>query len=122
MEKLISLLPDWNFLLSYEGRITRKDYWLKGHVFFFLISLSLHLLAFPTLAIAFFIISTYSIIVITIKRFHDLNLSGYFILLSFIPLANIWVFVKLGFYKGDSGPNRYGPSSLPVKKELSDYI
>ncbi|MBE8222186.1 MAG: DUF805 domain-containing protein [Bdellovibrionales bacterium] len=114
MEQLTSLLPDWDFLLSYEGRVNRRDFWLKGQLFFFLISLSLHLLNLTTLSIMFFIISGYSVTVIAIKRFHDLGLSGYYILLGFVPLANIWVFFKLGFCKGDMGRNIYGPAVEPV--------
>lgn len=122
MENLKSLLPDWDFLLSYEGRINRRDYWLKGQLFFFLISFLLQILNLSTLAIIFFILSLYSFSVISIKRAHDLNLSGYFVLLSLIPLVNLWVFIKLGFFKGTSQANAYGPSLLAEKKTPYDYI
>ncbi|MBE8163063.1 MAG: DUF805 domain-containing protein [Bdellovibrionaceae bacterium] len=122
MEKTLSLLPDWNFLLSYEGRITRRDYWLKGQLFFFIVSFLLQVSSLYSLSMIFFILSLYSMVVINIKRAHDINKSGYFILLSLIPLLNIWVFIVLGFENSDPENNQYGPSPLPKRKTLSAYM
>ena len=44
-------------------------------------------------------------LVITAKRFHDLNLSGWLAPVILIPV----VFVILCFLSGTRGPNKYGP-------------
>jgi len=58
------------------------------------------------------ILSFYPGIAGTIKRAHDRNRSGWFILLSIIPFVNIWVTIELNFLKGTSGDNDYGVDPL----------
>jgi uncharacterized membrane protein YhaH (DUF805 family) len=45
-----------------------------------------------------------------IRRLHDINLSGYFYLMQFIPLIGMAIFLLLMLIKGTEGPNRYGPN------------
>lgn len=48
-------------------------------------------------------------IAVTVRRFHDRDMSGWFILLNFIPYVGgliVFVFMLL---PGTPGPNRYGP-------------
>ena len=48
-----------------------------------------------------------------VKRWHDRDKSGWFVLINFIPLVGpIWAFVELGFLRGTMGPNRFGPDPL----------
>ena len=44
-----------------------------------------------------------------IRRFHDLNQSGWFVLLMAIPVVGFFVPYVIGFIKGDTGSNNYGP-------------
>jgi len=46
---------------------------------------------------------------ITVKRLHDLNLSGWFFWVHLIPFANFLFALYLLFVPGTDGPNRYGP-------------
>ena len=47
-----------------------------------------------------------------IKRYHDLDeLPGFWLILIIIPLVNFLIFIKLSFFKGDPGPNKYGHPS-----------
>jgi uncharacterized membrane protein YhaH (DUF805 family) len=54
-----------------------------------------------------------------IRRWHDLNKSGWFLLLSFSPFISIFVAIYLIFFPGTKGPNDYGDpdsaSSSPKK-------
>ena len=44
------------------------------------------------------------------KRYHDRGKSGWWYLVTFIPLIGpIWVFIELQFLSGDRGANRFGP-------------
>ena len=48
-----------------------------------------------------------------VKRWHDRDKSGWFVLINLIPLiGSIWAFVELGFLRGTPGPNRFGPDPL----------
>ena len=49
-----------------------------------------------------------------IRRWHDLNKSGWFLLLGFIPIVSFFVAIYLIFFPGTKGPNDYGdPDSAP---------
>lgn len=52
------------------------------------------------------------IIIQAIKRLHDLDLSGLWCLVSFIPLVNFFFGLYLLFAKGTKGPNKYGDDPL----------
>ncbi len=48
-----------------------------------------------------------------VKRWHDRDKSGWFVLINFIPLIGaIWAVIELGFLRGTPGPNRFGPDPL----------
>ena len=46
----------------------------------------------------------------SIKRAHDRGKSGWWILITLIPIAGfIWWLIVLGIFDGQKGPNKYGP-------------
>ena len=46
----------------------------------------------------------------SIKRAHDRGKSGWWILITLIPIAGfIWWLIVLGIFEGQKGPNKYGP-------------
>lgn len=47
---------------------------------------------------------------ISVRRWHDLNKSGWWVLINLIPFFG-WIYslIMLGFMSGDRGPNQYGP-------------
>ena len=47
------------------------------------------------------------------KRWHDRDKSGWWTLIMFVPIiGSIWLIVELGFLRGTSGANRFGPDPL----------
>ena len=54
-------------------------------------------------------VALYMWLAVNVKRCHDRGHSGWFVLLSLIPVVNIWYVVEVGFLPGQSGPNRFGP-------------
>lgn len=46
-----------------------------------------------------------------IKRFHDGDRSGWWSILAFITIVNLWVLLVCGIDKGTQGPNRFGPAT-----------
>ena len=52
-------------------------------------------------------------VIIQIRRWHDRDRSGLWILLNLIPyLGTAWSLIECGFIRGTKGPNRFGPDPL----------
>mgnify|MGYP006098445607 FL=1 len=113
----------YELYFSTNGRIPRSTFWTKFVLVFsiiYLIGIGVDISndsfdqeskigPFSGILI---ILSFYPGIAGTIKRAHDRNRSGWFILLSIIPFVNIWVTIELNFLKGTSGDNDYGVDPL----------
>lgn len=61
-------------------------------------------------------------ITLSIRRLHDLGVSGWFVLCNFIPYGNIAVAVVLLFKDGQSGPNRFGPDPKDPLKGMAEVF
>jgi uncharacterized membrane protein YhaH (DUF805 family) len=103
------------FLLSPQGRVGRQHYWLMVLISIpFICAASWagggfdHLWDPPG---AFFLLPIiWPSLVISIKRWHDRNKSGWWVLVGLIPIVgDIWVLVENGFLRGTLGDNRFGP-------------
>ena len=55
------------------------------------------------------LIALWSSLALTVKRWHDVGVTGWFSILSLPPFANGVVFILLCLLPGTTGPNRYGP-------------
>ena len=108
---------------STEGRIPRSTYWLKYYLPLLGISMLGWLLDYAmgtydaeygiglvSGTISFLII--WPSIAIYVKRIHDRDRSGLFLLLLFVPLLNIWPTIEILFLKGTEGPNQFGEDPL----------
>ncbi|WP_343817967.1 DUF805 domain-containing protein [Colwellia asteriadis] len=112
-------------LFSWRGRVTRSVYWFvavanAGVILSILYGLSetgsypmketwfsLGIL-YLTLLLALGLL-TWMNLVITIKRWHDLNISGWMTLCFLIPIiGSIGCIIYLGFVKGEKNKNRFG--------------
>jgi len=104
---------------SSKGRISRRTYWLAS-----LPPTAVWILcelladeaasggALVLLAIAW-LLSMATSCILCIKRSHDRDKSGWFVLVAFIPIVGaLWLLVELGFLQGTPGPNRFGPDPL----------
>ena len=104
------------FWLSPSGRLNRQSYLLAGLVsagIFVALSLITALItASMIVRISVMLLFAYVGMVLQIKRCHDRDRSGFFVLLNFIPLVNLWVLIDLVFLRGTTGPNQYGPDPL----------
>lgn len=107
----------WLFF-RFDGRIGRQVYWLAILFLSALVGITAPFAIDPdtgAVALAFgpiqslvYTVSTISSITVSIKRLHDLGMSGFFALgLLFFPIAII-LSLWLGIRKGDASPNRFG--------------
>ena len=143
------LFGEWlELLFGFSGRINRAKYWLSFLIYFIAL-FALYVLfslffSFPTDLLGLLLISAIplvpiviSSIAIGIKRLHDRNKSGWWLLVFYVlpgvlgnigsysgmdfvfNLANlalsIWALVELGCLRGTSGRNQYGPDPLAPK-------
>ncbi len=140
------LFGEWiDLLFGFRGRINRAKYWLTFVIYFialFVLYVRFSLFfSFPADLLGFLLIFavpvipiTVSSIAVAIKRLHDRNKSGWWLLVFYLlpgvignigpytgldivfQLASlalsIWALVELGFLRGTSGGNRYGPDPL----------
>jgi uncharacterized membrane protein YhaH (DUF805 family) len=75
-------------------------------------------LAVALLALAGFVVIFYLVVVQALLRLHDLNLSSWWSLILFLPVASYVLGAGMQFVQGTVGPNRFGldpkrPSLLP---------
>jgi len=131
---------------SHEGRLNRKPFFLMylGVVFCQFIvgriwgSVSnvelvsdvgvLFAIIFTFLAAVLFLSSGIFMLTQSIKRLHDLNKSGWYILIrfaAFIPFIGFLIVLAFEFYllliKGTEGPNQFGPDPLNPSGDIHVY-
>lgn len=103
--------------LSHEGRISRSTYWIFSlpllpiYYLFGYYANTINTFVF----IVVMILISYTGIMISIKRCHDRNKSGFFTLILAVPIVSLWPTIELGFLKGTEGENKYGPDPLNKK-------
>jgi uncharacterized membrane protein YhaH (DUF805 family) len=109
------------FYFSPDGRVNRKQWWLKLILPVTVISIILVFVDMatgrfdPETGVGLFsgifgLLVLIPAIIVYIKRFHDRDKSGWWVLIGLIPIiGGIWLLIELGFLKGTPGPNRFGP-------------
>jgi uncharacterized membrane protein YhaH (DUF805 family) len=109
------------FYLSADGRVNRQQWWLRLVLPFAVISVVLSFIDFAIgtydaqtggglLSGLFGLAALIPAILVDIKRWHDRDKSGWWMLILLVPVVGaIWFLVELGFLKGTPGPNRFGP-------------
>ena len=110
----------WQRFAEFGGRSRRMEYWMYT-LFYFAIFLALfggffglaHLQGMVG-ALCIFLCIAYAIVAFVpglacaVRRLHDTGKSGWWILLGFVPVADIVLLVFL-LLDGTPGANRYGP-------------
>ncbi|MBC7906251.1 MAG: DUF805 domain-containing protein [Rhodospirillaceae bacterium] len=118
------------FLFSFKGRVGRSHYWLRFALPVFFASFVAGFIdgfigGFmdasggdtwpPVFTILFSLALLWPSLAVGIKRWHDRDKSGWWILISLIPLVGaIWTLVECGFLKGTTGDNRFGADPVPA--------
>lgn len=105
--------------LTADGRLNRKPYILRSlflGVISFVVSFVIVLLAGTAstdgVRIVLQLLFAVPGVMLVIRRLHDLGHSGWWCLLGLIPLVNLILGIYLLFFKGNTGPNRFGPDPL----------
>jgi len=58
---------------------------------------------------------------VQIKRWHDLDKSGWWVLIGLVPIVGgFWVLIENGCIEGTKGPNRFGPNPNEAEPDIPD--
>jgi uncharacterized membrane protein YhaH (DUF805 family) len=117
-------------LFRFDGRVSRAPYWLALLAVLLVDSIAFgviggfELFDGDTLAVerkgpsrlwALLVVppSLWIGLVLSVKRWHDRNKSGRWILINLVPVVGwLWHLIECGFLRGTIGPNRFGQDPL----------
>lgn len=110
--------------LNPNGRLSRTRFWL-AYIALALVSSGVAWLAIemqgrigktdtPDLTLILFIVPlAWMNLCLMVKRWHDRDRSGLWLLINLIPgIGQMWTAIELGFIAGTAGDNRYGTAPL----------
>lgn len=111
---------------SYQGRLNRKPYFWRSLLIMFLETVcyiifdsvwddDLVSVILLLLSIAVFILCVTADIMLDIRRLHDVNRSGWFVLLTLIPAVTPFFYLYLFLMPGTDGNNQYGENPLMLR-------
>ncbi len=109
MNFLESIQTCYKKFFDFSGRASKSEYW--WFQLFNIIIYALSLIFQSDLALLFsilIIVNLIPIYAVGVRRIHDSNKSGWFVLLSLIPIIGLYVLVLL-IQDGTKGKNRFGP-------------
>ena len=102
----------------FQGRASRSEYWWFQLIFtpsYFISSYLENELSYFFLGICLFCFIP--AISVGVRRLHDIDKSGFFLLISFIPFIGGFILLFFMISEGTKGKNKYGDD--PLKKKIS---
>jgi uncharacterized membrane protein YhaH (DUF805 family) len=111
---------DWQYLLfQFDGRINRAKFWagvgalIVGYFVIAILFSAIDSGAVRGILGILYLAFIWPSLAISIKRWHDRDKSGWWVLIGFVPLiGGIWALIETGFLEGTKGPNQYGLDPL----------
>ena len=118
------------FLFSFDGRLSRQPYWLVLLAVLLVDSIAFGIIGGfelfdgdmlaverrgPNRLWALLVVppSLWIGLVLSVKRWHDRNKSGRWVLINLVPVVGwLWHLIECGFLRGTIGPNRFGQDPL----------
>ena len=117
---------------SFQGRACRKEFWSIA-LFLFVAALLFEYIFFKMTGGqvsglgqlfngAVHITLIIPLVSAGVRRLHDTNRSGWWTLITFIPVLGTFIYLFMMFLKGTDGENRFGPPPhSPDENELKEY-
>ncbi len=121
-----------SLLFSFQGRVNRAKFWLINIAIMIVEAIMFTLAGgaamvsddpanttMPSFGIMgivcllLFIVIVWVGLAVAVKRCHDRNKTGWWILIALVPvIGGLWYLVEFGFLPGTAGSNNYGPDPL----------
>lgn len=114
----------WQRAFNFTGRSRRKEYWaatLFNSIFIFIFLASIFIEDHSISKILYFLYVIFILIIaipnlsLCIRRLHDVGKSGWFYLIGFIPIINLWPVALILFVDSEPHTNQWGED--PKKNE-----
>lgn len=102
---------------TFSGRSPRSEYWFWV-LFTFVVTIVLHLLGAvvgilaTVLYFVFWVATIVPSIAVGVRRLHDIDRSGWWLLIALVPIVGWIVLVVFACLPGTPGPNRFGPPTF----------
>lgn len=106
---------------NFNGRARRAEYWwfvLANIIVSIVFQIIDSIIGLPIFGGLYGLAVLIPAIAVTIRRLHDVDKSGWFILLAFIPLVNFYLIYLLAI-EGTRGQNQYGPDPKNQYEEVN---
>jgi uncharacterized membrane protein YhaH (DUF805 family) len=97
--------------VNFEGRARRQEFWtfvLINILITIVLSVVAAVIGTGILSMLFSLATLLPTIAVGVRRLHDRDMSGWFMLLGLVPIANI-VLLVIMCLEGTKGDNRFGP-------------
>ena len=121
-----------SLLFSFQGRVNRAKFWLVHLAMWVVAGVAIGIIlggavlssdpetalrsvgAVPGLILlVVYVLIIWVGLAIGVKRWHDRNKSGWWVLIAFVPvIGGLWYLIECGFLRGTAGPNTYGADPL----------
>ena len=103
-------LEVWKKFAVFDGRAGRSEYWfftLFNVIIYVVLGIIGALIKFPFLPLIYLVAVLIPSLAVTVRRLHDTDRTGWWILLGIVPFGGIviFIFTVMGSTPGD---NRYG--------------
>lgn len=106
----------WRQYAEFYGRTSRQGFWMffliHASISIFIITVEISLGLFGAIDIGYSVLTLLPQFAITVRRLHDTGRSGYWILLTIIPVIGFIVLIIMLCEQGDSDDNSFGFSPL----------
>jgi uncharacterized membrane protein YhaH (DUF805 family) len=117
---LIALRTCFSKYSTFSGRASRSEYWYFGLFMFLVLCVAavLDAAAKPLGSILWLLVLLVSFLpglAVNVRRLHDIGRSGWWVLLSLVPIVGALVLLIFHCLPGTPGDNQYGP--LPHRLE-----
>jgi uncharacterized membrane protein YhaH (DUF805 family) len=104
-----------NNYFTIEGRAQRSQYWwfyLFVLIIIFVASMIDAITGLPVFGLIAMLAILAPYICVAIRRMHDKDKSGWWLLISFVPVIGFFYLLYLFVTRGTEGENRFGPDPL----------
>jgi uncharacterized membrane protein YhaH (DUF805 family) len=108
--------------VNFSGRAIRSEYWywaLFTTIGTFVTYLFDRATGVPITEPLFSLATLLPGLAVLVRRLHDLDRTGWWVLLIFIPLIGAIVLIVWFCMKGTEGPNRFGPDRFAALTQFS---